>query len=232
MKNAPEFTSRMSRGETAAALAYLPIHAAVLPVGLTLLLIGRRDAADINFIVYLIGVVYMLIFEWKFLRREFYSLCDRPLDCFVQILICYGLMLGLNLCINSLMLLLNFDSNPNNSAVVDLAELKMGPTAAMAIFLAPIVEELVFRGGVFGLLRRYNRLLAYVVSILVFGLYHIWSSAIENPLDLIYIIQYIPASYALCRCYERTNSIWAGIFLHMLNNGVALKALDFLGGMG
>lgn len=231
MKNAPEFTSRMSRGQTAAALVYLPVHAAILPVTLVLLLIGRMDAPNIEFLIYAIGAVYMLVFEWKFLRREFDSLLDRPLDCFVQILICYGIMLGLNICVNSLMLALSFDSNPNNNAVVDLAEMKMGVTAAMAVFLAPLVEELIFRGGVFGLLRRYNRLLAYVVSIQVFSLYHIWSSAIDNPMNLIYIIQYIPASYALCRCYERTNSIWASIFLHMLNNGIAIKALDFLGGM-
>ncbi len=231
MKNAPEFTSRMSRGETAAALIYLPIHAAILPIVLVLLLIGRMDTADINFIAYAIGFVYMLLFEWKFLRREFNSLCDRPLDCFVQVLICYGLMLGLGLCVNSLMLLLGFDSNPNNTAVIDIAEVKMGATTALAVFLAPMVEELIFRGGLFSLLRRYNRLLAYVVNILIFGLYHIWSSVIDSPINLIYIIQYIPATYALCRCYERTNSIWAGIFLHMLNNGMSLLMLNLLGGV-
>lgn len=231
MKNAPEFTSRMSRGETAAALIYLPIHAAILPIVLVLLLIGRMDTADINFIAYAIGFVYMLLFEWKFLRREFNSLCDRPLDCFVQVLICYGLTLGLGLCVNSLMLLLGFDSNPNNTAVIDIAEVKMGATTALAVFLAPMVEELIFRGGLFSLLRRYNRLLAYVVNILIFGLYHIWSSVIDSPINLIYIIQYIPATYALCRCYERTNSIWAGIFLHMLNNGMSLLMLNLLGGV-
>lgn len=231
MKNAPEFTSRMSRGETAAALIYLPIHAAILPIVLVLLLIGRMDTADINFIAYAIGFVYMLLFELKFLRREFNSLCDRPLDCFVQVLICYGLMLGLGLCVNSLMLLLGFDSNPNNTAVIDIAEVKMGATTALAVFLAPMVEELIFRGGLFSLLRRYNRLLAYVVNILIFGLYHIWSSVIDSPINLIYIIQYIPATYALCRCYERTNSIWAGIFLHMLNNGMSLLMLNLLGGV-
>lgn len=231
MKNAPEFTSRMSRGETAAALIYLPIHAAILPIVLVLLLIGRMDTADINFIAYAIGFVYMLLFEWKFLRREFNSLCDRPLDCFVQVLICYGLMLGLGLCVNSLMLLLGFDSNPNNTAVIDIAEVKMGATTVLAVFLAPMVEELIFRGGLFSLLRRYNRLLAYVVNILIFGLYHIWSSVIDSPINLIYIIQYIPATYALCRCYERTNSIWAGIFLHMLNNGMSLLMLNLLGGV-
>lgn len=232
IKNAPkEFKSRMTKGEAIAALVYLPIHAALLPLALVLLLISRMDAATINFIAYVIGAVYMLIFEWRFLRRDFDTLCDRPMDCLVQVMICYGIMLGLNLCVGGVLGLIDQVDNPNNAAVVDMADVKMGATSAMAIFLAPIVEELMFRGAVFGLLRRYNRVLAYAVSILLFSGYHIWSYAIEDPINLIYILQYLPASYALCRCYERTESIWSSIFMHMLTNAVAIKALDVLGAL-
>jgi len=42
------------------------------------------------------------------------------------------------------------------------------------------------------------------------------------------IFQYLPISYLLCRIYERTSSIWASIFLHMLINGVSIKALTML----
>lgn len=232
IKNAPkEFKSRMTKGEAIAALVYLPIHAALLPLALVLLLISRMDAATINFIAYIIGAVYMLIFEWRFLRRDFDTLCDRPVDCLVQVMICYGIMLGLNLCVGGVLGLIELVDNPNNAAVVDMADVKMGATSAMAIFLAPIVEELMFRGAVFGLLRRYNRVLAYAVSILLFSGYHIWSYAIEDPINLIYILQYLPASYALCRCYERTESIWSSIFMHMLTNAVAIKALDVLGAL-
>lgn len=232
-KRAPiEFTSRMTKGETAAALVYIPIHMALLPFALVLLLISRMDAAAINFLYYVIGAAYMFIFQWRFLRREFDSLCDRKLDCLIQMLICYGIMLGLNLCVSSLLTLINIGSNPNNIAIVDLAVMKKGSTAAMAVILAPIVEELMFRGGVFGLLRRYSRVLAYAASTLLFSVYHIWSYAINDPINFIYLVQYIPASYVLCRCYERTNSIWPPIFLHMFTNAVVLKAIDMLGALG
>ncbi len=40
---------------------------------------------------------------------------------------------------------------------------------------------------------------------------------------LIFLIQYIPVSFVLTWCYERSGSIWVPIFLHMLIN-----ALPFL----
>lgn len=232
-KPSVEFTSRMSRGETTAALIYIPIHTALLPVLMVIVLLKTdMDMAAANFLIYVIGVLYMLLLERRFLRREFDSLCDSALDCLVQVLICYGIMLGLNLCVSGLLSLLGQADNPNNTAITDLAGMKMGTTTAMAVFLAPIVEELMFRGGVFGLLRRYNRIAAYAGSILLFSVYHIWSYAVSDPYNWIFIIQYFPASYVLCRCYEKTNSIWPSIFLHMLTNGVSLKALDMMGAIG
>ena len=49
---------------------------------------------------------------------------------------------------------------------------------------------------------------------------------------LLYMLQYIPVSFLLCRCYERTESIWCSIFFHMLVNGVALNALSALESLG
>ena len=35
-------------------------------------------------------------------------------------------------------------------------------------------------------------------------------------------------TYLLCRCYERSNSIWGSIMLHMLINFISLRALTML----
>ena len=93
---------------------------------------------------------------------------------------------------------------------------------------SPTVEELMFRAGIFGALRRRSRFAAYAVSALVFSLYHVWGFAIADPINWIYIIQYIPVSLLLARCYERTNSIWSSIFFHMTVNAVSLQALSML----
>ena len=212
------FTSRMTPGETAAALLYLPLHVWLLPKLLFSLprTEGMSDLA-INFAIYVFGAVYMLVFTGKWLRRDFDPLCDHPLYFVLQILVSYGMMIAFNMMLNAvLMLLLPEESaNPNNAAVIEMATAEYGKTAAMAIFLAPLVEEPIFRGGMFGLLRPRNRVLAYAVSMLLFSLYHVWGYALSDPVYWIFLLQYLPVSWLLCRCYERCNSIWGSIFLHM-----------------
>lgn len=124
--------------------------------------------------------------------------------------------------------MINAEDNPNNAAVMDLVGRQTGKMSAAVIFLAPIVEEMLFRAGIFGTIRRKSRLLAYLVSIALFAIYHVWGYAVSDPVSWLYLIQYIPAGYVLCRCYEYGNSIWGSMFLHMLINFVSLQLLKLL----
>ena len=144
-------------------------------------------------------------------------------------LLCYGAMLLFNMAVSGLLLTFLGDAqNPNNSAVVEMAQVSGGPVAAMAVFLAPLVEEMMFRGAIFGALRHKNRALAYIVGIVLFSVYHIWGYALNDPMAWIFVVQYIPVSYLLCRVYERTDTIWGSLGFHMLVNFVALNALTAL----
>ena len=53
-------------------------------------------------------------------------------------------------------------------------------TVLIVVFLAPVVEEALFRGYVFGNLREYSRGAAYLVSCLVFALIHVWPFFAES----------------------------------------------------
>lgn len=223
--NAKAFTSRMSRGETIAVLLWLPVHVFLLPRVLLTFFAARLNEADMNVILYGIGLVYMLLLAGRFLRRDFDPLCDRPGWCLFQIVLHYGLVLGCNLLLSAVLSLVMPLTNPNNAAVMDLAHLELGKVTAMAVFLAPILEELLFRGGVFGTLRCWNRNVAYGVSMLLFALYHVWGYARNDPMSWLYLLQYMPVGFLLCRCYERTDSIWGSILLHMLNNAVSMRVL-------
>ena len=225
------FTSRMTRGEVVAALLYLPLHVWLLPM-LLLSLPATSGISELtlNVIVYITGAVYMLVFVGRFLRRDFDPLCDHLRYCILQIVICYGMMVAFNLILSAVLsLILPADSaNPNNSAVMEMAGVEYGKTAALAVFLAPLVEEPVFRGAVFGSLRSRSRILAYAVSMLLFALYHVWGYALQDPIYWLYLLQYLPVSWLLCRCYERCNSIWGSIFFHMMVNAISLSALNAL----
>lgn len=228
--NIPEFNSRLSRGETIAALLYLPVHIWLLPLVLMLVspYLGLGEV-DLNLLCYVIGTVYMLALLFRFLRRDFDPLWDRPGRCVLEILANYGLMYLCNLVLSLVFMLLPMsEENPNNALVMDMAGIAWGKMSAMAVFLAPIVEECMFRAGIFGTLRRYNRWAAYAASALAFSLYHVWGFAMSDASYWIYFLQYIPVSILLCRVYERTNTIWGGIFFHMLINWVSMNALKML----
>lgn len=224
----PPFTSRPSRAELLLALLWLPVHLFLLP-RLAVRLFPTLDNSWLNIVVYGIGAAYMLLTQFRFLRRDFDPLCDRLFYVLLEVLVSFGAMMLFNMALNSLLVaFLAQAENPNNAAVVDMALTSSGPIAALAIFLAPLVEEPIFRGAVFGGLRHHSRPAAYLLSIALFSGYHIWGYALRDPTAWIYALQYIPVSFLLCRIYERTDSLWGSILLHMFVNFVSLNALTAL----
>ena len=87
--------------------------------------------------------------------------------------------------------------------------------------VAPIIEELVFRGLIQGIIsKNYNRYAGVIVSSLIFGTVHL----MNGSLSLVSAFQLI-ASGALVgimfSCiYLSTGSIWASITVHALYNGI------------
>ena len=230
-KNPVEFTSRLTKKETAAVLAWLPVHLWLLPLLLQQMINrGAMDDVAANVICYTLGVLYMLGLLFPFLRRDFDPLCDRPVYCLLEILKNYVLTYLGNMAVGALMMLVlsQGGENPNNAGLMDMADRGWNQMSTMAVFMAPIVEECMFRAGIFGTLRRYSRWGAYLVATLAFSLYHVWSYALVDPVYWLYFIQYVPVSLLLCRVYERTNSIWGSIFFHMLVNYIAMNALKVL----
>lgn len=96
-----------------------------------------------------------------------------------------------------------------------------GPVPVQVLLIvvaAPLVEELCFRGMLFGGLReRLPRVPAAIVAGAVFGLLHAFTGITAVP-------PLIALGFIFCLLYEETGSIVPGILLHALNNSVALLA--------
>lgn len=83
--------------------------------------------------------------------------------------------------------------------------------------IAPLGEELFFRGFFFGSLRNWRGpILAAILTGAVFGLIHIGSAPIG------YLVPLAILGVGLCMLYELTGSLYPGIALHALNNSIAL----------
>jgi len=85
------------------------------------------------------------------------------------------------------------------------------------VILAPVFEELIFRGYLFGSIRKYVPfwLTALVVSVL-FGLAH---GQVNVGVDVFVL------SIFMCTVRERTGTVWPTILMHMIKNGLAFYLL-------
>ncbi len=106
---------------------------------------------------------------------------------------------------------------PQNNELIDGAS--RSPTLALLglVFIAPIIEETVFRGFVFpALAKRWGFWIGAVSSSILFGLAHLQANVGIYTFVL---------GILLCFMYARLRSIFPGMALHMLNNYLAFIAL-------
>ena len=150
---------------------YLPLHIFVIPVLLGIYSYVAPDlpkSTTLNVVYYVLGIVYVLVFMRGFLRKNFDIMLDNKLNSLLSLVSAYFLNAFLSHI--ALLIIQFFTSeleNPNNEFVNTMAREGYNAVFAIAVFLGPIVEEVLFRVVVFGSIRR-KPPLAYVVSVLIF----------------------------------------------------------------
>lgn len=92
------------------------------------------------------------------------------------------------------------------------------------VVLAPVAEELLFRGYLYGKLVKVSPVwVAIVVSSLVFGAAHLWAGGGDLQWAVMIDTFALGIMLALLRVY--TGAVWAGILVHALKNGIAFYFL-------
>jgi membrane protease YdiL (CAAX protease family) len=92
------------------------------------------------------------------------------------------------------------------------------------VLLAPLAEELLFRGYLYGKLRKTAPVwLSVLVASVAFGLAHLWVGS--GPLQWAVAIDTFVLSLMLCALREYTGAVWAGVLLHAIKNGLAFYLL-------
>lgn len=85
------------------------------------------------------------------------------------------------------------------------------------VVLAPLAEEVLFRGYLYGKLRKLTPAwVAVLITSLIFGVVHgQWNVGLDT----------FALSLVLCTLREITGSVWSSVLLHMLKNGIAFYFL-------
>ena len=206
-------------------LLVLPFAADPLFAGLSRL-IGREITGNVrNIIFYYTLFALTLVIFWHYLGHTtgyFFSNFWRTLASVGAGMVAFY---GLNeLSYRVLDLILGGMCNLNDVAIS--AQIHDAPrsTAFIIIFLAPFVEEVLFRGYIFGNLKATSRAAAYVVSCLLFAFLHVWQFAVIHQ-DLSYfllILQYLVPGFVLAWTYERSGTLWGSVLLHAFVNALAV----------
>jgi membrane protease YdiL (CAAX protease family) len=94
------------------------------------------------------------------------------------------------------------------------------PLFFVIVIVAPIAEEIFFRGFVFtGLRSRFGWGAAAAISAAMFAVFH---------LELTFFIPAFLLGFLFAYVYHRSNSIWPGIILHVIFNSIGVAAYYFV----
>ena len=185
---------------------------------------GLIPVAEANVLYYLFAACIVFVLFWQFLKGSFSYLLDNLGRNILAIVI--GFMVDIPLHI----LVMKFPypiENPNTFSYPEQFTLSSSATILILLVLIPIVEEVLFRGLLFGSIRPHSRLLAWIVSVSVCCFYNVWLFAFvpSGGVDLRYLllgIQYLPSTLALTFCYEKGGSVWSSMILHAIIHAIFL----------
>ena len=225
----------MTPGEQIAGTVFFVIYLVVLPfaAGPLFRLAGRLldvtiSAALQNVIYYyVLFAVTVLIFH-KFLARTCRNLADNLGGACRMLLVGLVALYGLNeLAYRLTNLIITNRTNLNDTAIS--AQMDSAPymTLLIVVLLAPFVEEVLFRGLVFGNLKGKSRPVAYVVSCALFALLHVWQFAVvyQDVTYFLLMLQYLVPGAVLAWVYDRSGTLWTSIALHALANALSIWAM-------
>lgn len=224
-------SAQMSRGELIGGFLYLPLYIIGLAWLLRLILNAaglKVGTVSVNIAYFLINFLAVALIFHRYLIASLSGI-GRGFWAFVQaVVLGFAFYYALSW---AMALVLNFfetaPANPNDQFVASLAGSNFRLVAVCTILLAPLVEETLFRGLIFGNLHQKNRVLAYAVSALAFSAMHVWQyvGQVGWGVAVLCAIQYLPAGVALGWTLEKADTIWAPVLVHSLVNAVSMGIL-------
>ena len=228
-------TTYMTAGEQIAGVIFFVIYLLVLPFATAPLfrlvggLLGITISGSLqNMIYYYVLFAVTIIIFHNFLGRTTRHFAENLGGACRTIVVGLIGLYGLNELVYRLTNVM-FTNHTNLNDTTISAQIDDAPhmTLLIVVFLAPFVEEVLFRGLVFGNLKSKSRTVAYLVSCLLFALLHVWQFAVVNH-DITYfwlMVQYLVPGLVLAWAYDHSGTLWSSIGLHVAANALATWAM-------
>jgi membrane protease YdiL (CAAX protease family) len=207
-------------------LGYLFIYP-LIGVYITYLLTGVSDAmtSQVAFGIYVFLILLTLFLAWPIIMESLRMSKGRWVSHLKKIPLNYIFLFASLIVVNTaISTWTGVETSANQELVFQSFMESPGLIIFAALIMAPIVEELVFRGALYRALRNrtsYKR--AIFISMFAFGFIHVFASLLSGDyMDLWNIFTYMAMGLFFVKIYEETGSVFPAIFLHFLNNAIAL----------
>ena len=221
----------MTRTEVCFGWIYLFLQLFLLP---SLLVMGNQyfgqplTLASLNFVMFALNFLVVTVLFHRYLLESARLSLAAPGVCLRAAFLGLMLYYAGNLIVGRLILAIDPDFvNVNDTNISAMTQQQYTLMAIGTVLLVPPVEEVFYRGLIFRGLHSKSRIAAYLVSALVFSAVHIlgYIGATDWSTLGLCFLQYVPASLALAWTYERADSIWAPILMHMTVNQIGILAM-------
>ena len=219
------FNARLSRGELIAGWCYLPFYLVLLSVILQYVFAWLKlplDAITLNIAYFAVNLAAVLLIFHNFLRQPFFgqSFWEFLQACILGFVFYQAGTWAVQFLVTKFGGTIDLY---NNDTVTGLVLQNRYVMLAVSVVFAPIIEETLIRGLVFGSIRMASRPLAYITAIFVFTMMHNWQYFGLHPFGAVLLscLAYVPASAALCWTYEKAGTIWASITIHAIINAIS-----------
>ena len=198
---------------------YLPLPV-IIVLGMMLLNVTPNDAT-VNFIYFAINFIVTTCLFSRILLNDFKQVTSHPGPFFKYFGISYAIYYVASMAVSLLTFALfpEFGNLNDESVGLMLQEQPVLMTLSV-VFLAPVGEELLFRGVFYGFIRKKSKVAAFIVSSAIFSLIHVvgYIPMLDLPTLLISFIQYLPAGVAFAYAYEKSGTLLCPIMMHIVAN--------------
>lgn len=174
-------------------------------------------------------LAFIIIFYYRKLLYEFIKFKERIPQNIKTVLKYYALGIFLNVGINvALNYFLDLELSQNQEVVESILYDIPIQMAVATIIFAPLLEEIIFRGGLYlGIKDKVGILGARLISSISFGAIHVLPQLANSSTkyEILFIIPYSVLGYVMVKAVEETDSLWGGIGVHFVNNLIATIVL-------
>lgn len=216
----PTHTAR----EQKLGICYLVFEVCFLPsllVALNGALSHPLNGALLNFLYFSVNCLATVTIFGRFVKKNLLRLCRFPRETLLYAAAGFGVYWLCNCLMNFLFQTFFPDYvNLNDRSVLEMFEQSPVFMIVGTVLLAPIAEELLHRGLVFGMLYEKRPTLAYALSAFLFAAIHVLSYVGVYSVGhlLLALIGYLPAGLIFAWCYRRSGCIFTPILIHVAAN--------------